>query len=85
MDGLALTILAALGTALVLGAVAHRLGQSPMIGYIAAGLLVGPFTPGYVADRGQVQALADIGVALLMFSIGLRFRLAELAEVGARC
>ena len=82
MDGLALTILAALGTALVLGAVAHRLGQSPMIGYIAAGLLVGPFTPGYVADRGQVQALADIGVALLMFSIGLRFRLAELAEVG---
>ena len=45
-EGLPLTILAALGTALVLGAVAHRLRLSPMIGYIAAGLLVGPFTPG---------------------------------------
>jgi K+:H+ antiporter len=81
-DSLPLTILAALGTALVLGAIAHRLRLSPMIGYIAAGLLVGPFTPGYVADRREVLALADIGVALLMFSIGLRFRLGELASVG---
>jgi len=81
-EGLPLTILAALGTALVLGAVAHRLRLSPMIGYIAAGLLVGPFTPGYVADRTEVLALADIGVALLMFSIGLRFRLNELSSVG---
>jgi CPA2 family monovalent cation:H+ antiporter-2 len=54
----------------------------PMVGYIAAGLLVGPFTPGYVADREEVQGLADIGVALLMFSIGIRFRLAELFEAG---
>ncbi|HEX6129299.1 MAG TPA: cation:proton antiporter [Candidatus Limnocylindria bacterium] len=80
--GLAITLLAALGTALVLGAVAHRLRMPPMVGYIAAGLLVGPFTPGYVADREEVQGLADIGVALLMFSIGIRFRLAELLEVG---
>lgn len=79
---LALTILAALGTALVLGAVAHRLRLSPMIGYVAAGLIVGPFTPGYVADREEVLGLADIGVALLMFSLGLRFRLGELASVG---
>jgi CPA2 family monovalent cation:H+ antiporter-2 len=79
---LALTILVALGTALVLGAVAHRLRLSPMVGYVAAGLIVGPFTPGYVADREEVLGLADIGVALLMFSLGLRFRLGELASVG---
>ncbi|HEX6655374.1 MAG TPA: cation:proton antiporter [Candidatus Limnocylindria bacterium] len=79
---LAITLLAALGSALVLGALAHRLGLAPMIGYIAAGLVVGPFTPGVVADPDEVLALADIGVALLMFSIGLRFRLAELREVG---
>jgi CPA2 family monovalent cation:H+ antiporter-2 len=79
---LAITLLAALGSALVLGAVAHRLGLAPMIGYIAAGLVVGPFTPGLVADPDEVLALADIGVALLMFSIGLQFRLRELPEVG---
>jgi len=79
---LAITLLAALGSALVLGALAHRVGLSPMIGYIAAGLVVGPFTPGVVADPDEMLALADIGVALLMFSIGVRFRLAELREVG---
>ena len=79
---LAVTLLAALGSALVLGALAHRLGMAPMIGYIAAGLVVGPFTPGLVANPDEVLALADIGVALLMFSIGLRFRLGELLEVG---
>ena len=81
-NSLAVTLIAALGTALVLGAVAHRLRMPPMVGYIAAGLLVGPFTPGYVADREGVEGLAEIGVALLMFSIGIRFRLAELLEVG---
>lgn len=80
--GLAITLLAALGFALLLGAVANQLRMPPMVGYIAAGLLVGPFTPGYVADREEVQSLAEIGVALLMFSIGLRFRLAELLEAG---
>jgi CPA2 family monovalent cation:H+ antiporter-2 len=79
---LAITLLAALGVALVLGTIAHRLRMAPMIGYIAAGLVVGPFTPGFVANREEVQALADIGVALLMFSIGLQFRLAELWQVG---
>jgi CPA2 family monovalent cation:H+ antiporter-2 len=79
---LAITLLAALGAALVLGTIAHRLRMAPMIGYIAAGLVVGPFTPGFVADTEEVQALADIGVALLMFSIGLQFRMAELWQVG---
>jgi CPA2 family monovalent cation:H+ antiporter-2 len=80
--GLALTLLAALGTALVLGGVAHRIGFPAIVGYIAAGLVVGPFTPGIFADPEEVEQLAEIGVALLMFSIGLRFRLAELFEVG---
>jgi CPA2 family monovalent cation:H+ antiporter-2 len=80
--GLAITLLVSLSAALVLGTVAHRLGLAPMIGYVAAGLIVGPFTPGFVADRAEVLALADIGVALLMFSIGLRFKLSELASVG---
>jgi monovalent cation:H+ antiporter-2, CPA2 family len=79
---LAITLLVALGAALLLGAVAHRVGLAPMIGYIAAGLLVGPFTPGYIAPREEVLGLADIGVALLMFSLGLRFRLEELVETG---
>jgi CPA2 family monovalent cation:H+ antiporter-2 len=79
---LGLTLLIALAAALVLGALAHRLHLAPMIGYIAAGLIVGPFTPGFVADREQVLELADIGVALLMFSIGLQFSRRELASVG---
>ena len=79
---LAITLLAALGAALVLGTIAHRLRMAPMIGYIAAGLVVGPFTPGFVANTEEVQALADIGVALLMFSIGIQFRMAELWQVG---
>jgi hypothetical protein len=53
-----------------------------MIGYIAAGLVVGPFTPGIVAGPNEVLALADIGVALLMFHIGLRFQIGERREVG---
>jgi CPA2 family monovalent cation:H+ antiporter-2 len=82
--GLELTLLVALAAALALGAIAHRLGLPPMLGYILAGLAVGPATPGLVAGREDVLALADIGVALLMFSIGLQFSLGELRSVGAR-
>ncbi len=84
MTGLGLTLLVALGAALALGALAHRLRLPPMLGYIAAGLVVGPATPGFVADRDEVLALADVGVALLMFSIGLQFSVGELRSVGAR-
>lgn len=84
MTGLGLTLLLALGAALVLGTIAHRLRLPPMIGYIVAGMVVGPATPGFVADREEVLALADIGVALLMFSIGLQFSIGELRSVGAR-
>jgi CPA2 family monovalent cation:H+ antiporter-2 len=84
MESLGLTLLLALVAALALGALAHRFGLPPMIGYIVAGLVVGPATPGPTADRGDVLALADIGVALLMFSIGLQFSLHEIRSVGAR-
>jgi CPA2 family monovalent cation:H+ antiporter-2 len=79
---LALTLLISLAAALLLGAIAHRLRLAPMIGYVGAGLIVGPFTPGFVADREQLLGLADIGVALLMFSIGVQFKLRELAAIG---
>jgi monovalent cation:H+ antiporter-2, CPA2 family len=84
MTGLGLTLLVALGAALVLGALAHRLRLPPMLGYVAAGMAVGPFTPGFIADREQILALAEIGVALLMFSIGIQFSLGELRSVGRR-
>ncbi len=84
MTGLGLTLLIALVAALGLGAVAQRLRLPPMLGYIVAGLVVGPATPGFVADREEVLGLADVGVALLMFSIGLQFSLAELRSSGAR-
>lgn len=77
-----LTLVVALVAALVLGALAQRLRLTPLIGFIAAGLVVGPFTPGVVANRQQVFDLADIGVALLMFSIGLRFSLTSIAAAG---
>jgi CPA2 family monovalent cation:H+ antiporter-2 len=84
MTGLELTLLVALLAALVLGAIAHRLGVPPMLGYVVAGLVVGPATPGFVAGREEVLALADVGVALLMFSIGLQFSIGELRSTGPR-
>lgn len=84
MEGLGPTLLLALGAALALGALAHRLGLPLMIGYILAGLAVGPVTPGPTANREEILALADIGVALLMFSIGLQFSISEIRSVGAR-
>jgi CPA2 family monovalent cation:H+ antiporter-2 len=82
--GLGLTLLIALLAALVLGAIAQRLRLQPLIGFIAAGLVVGPFTPGVEADPQDILDLADIGIALLMFSIGLRFSLRSLAQGGVR-
>lgn len=84
MTSLGITLLVALVAALLLGALAHRLRMPPMVGYVAAGILVGPATPGVVADREQMLVLADIGVALLMFSIGLQFSISEVRGVGRR-
>jgi CPA2 family monovalent cation:H+ antiporter-2 len=78
---LILTITGSLGAALVLGYLTHRLGLSPIVGYLVAGTLVGPHTPGFVANTGLAQQLAEIGVILLMFGVGLQFHVEELLAV----
>lgn len=70
-----------LGLAFVLGAIAHRLRLSPLVGYLVAGSFVGPFTPGFVADQTLANQLAEIGVMLLMFGVGLHFSLKDLMSV----
>ncbi len=77
------TIVVALVLAFVLGAVANRFRVSPLVGYLLAGILIGPFTPGYVADQGIAKDLAEIGVILLMFGVGLHFTLEDLLSVKA--
>ena len=72
-----------LGLAFVLGALANRLRVSPLVGYLIAGIIVGPFTPGFVADQELANQLAEIGVMLLMFGVGLHFSLKDLLEVKA--
>jgi CPA2 family monovalent cation:H+ antiporter-2 len=57
---------------LVLGYITHRLGWSPIVGYLLAGMLVGLQTLGFVADRHLAEQLAEVGVILLMFGVGLR-------------
>ena len=75
------TIVAGLVFAFILGALAHRLRVSPIAGYLLAGVLVGPFTPGIVADTAIASELAEIGVILLMFGVGLHFSVRDLLEV----
>jgi len=76
-----MTFAGGLAAALLLGYAAHRLRLSPIVGYLLAGVLVGPFTPGFVADRPTAEQFAEIGVILLLFGIGLRFHLRELVAV----
>ncbi len=75
------TIAAALGVALVFGYGAVRLGLPALVGYLVAGILLGPATPGMVADVGLALQLAEIGVMLLMFGVGLHFSLGDLVAV----
>lgn len=76
--GILLTFSGGLAAALVLGYAAIKLKLSPIIGYLVAGIAVGPFTPGFVADRHVAEQFSEIGVILLLFGIGLRFHLKEL-------
>src|ERR1700716_701871 len=76
------TIVVALVLAFIFGVLAQRLRFSPLVGYLAAGILISPFTPGYVADQGIANELAEIGVILLMFGVGLHFSLEDLLSVG---
>ena len=75
------TIVAGLVVAFIMGAIAHRLKLSPLVGYLIAGIMVGPFTPGFVADAGLANELAEIGVILLMFGVGLHFSLKDLSLI----
>lgn len=75
------TIAAALGLALVLGFLAARLRLPALVGYLVAGIVIGPFTPGFVADMQLASQLAEIGVMLLMFGVGLHFSLGDLLAV----
>jgi CPA2 family monovalent cation:H+ antiporter-2 len=77
------TIVGGLVLAFIFGALANRLRLPPLIGYLVAGIAVGPFTPGIVADANLAQELAEIGVILLMFGVGLHFSLKDLLAVKA--
>ena len=75
------TIAAGFGLAMIFGYIAVRLRMPPLVGYLLAGILIGPATPGFVADVGLAGQLAEIGVMLLMFGVGLHFSLADLMAV----
>ncbi len=76
-----LTFTGGLAAALILGYIAQRLKLSPIVGYLLAGIAVGPFTPGFIAHQSIAEQFAEIGIILLMFGIGLRFHLQELMAV----
>ncbi|MGE7468471.1 cation:proton antiporter [Bosea sp. NPDC003192] len=76
-------IVMGLGLAFVFGALAQKFRISPLVGYLLAGVAVGPFTPGFVADQNLANDLAEIGVILLMFGVGLHFSLKDLLSVKA--
>jgi CPA2 family monovalent cation:H+ antiporter-2 len=75
------TIVAGLVLAFIFGAVANRLRLPPLVGYLVAGIAIGPFTPGFVGDLDLAGELAEIGVILLMFGVGLHFSLDDLLAV----
>src|SRR4249920_3326320 len=75
------TIAAGFGLALILGFIAERLKVPALVGYLLAGIVIGPATPGFVADASIASQLSEIGVMLLMFGVGLHFSLDDLLAV----
>ncbi|WFU80952.1 YbaL family putative K(+) efflux transporter [Bradyrhizobium sp. CIAT3101] len=75
------TIVVGLGLAFVLGTIAQRFRIPPLVGYLLAGVAVGPFTPGFVADQALATELSELGIILLMFGVGLHFSLQDLLSV----
>ena len=75
------TIAAGFTAAWLLGLLTQRLKLSPIVGYLLAGVLIGPYTPGFVGDQGLATQLAEVGVILLMFGVGLHFHLKDLLAV----
>ena len=80
-DSLILTLVGGFVLAFVFGMIANRMKLSPLVGYLVAGIIVGPHTAGFVADQELAPQLAEIGVILLMFGVGLHFSLADLMKV----
>ena len=80
-ESLLLNLAVCLAAALLCGWLANRLRFSPIVGYLVAGIICGPFTPGFVAEPDIAEQLADIGVVLLMFGVGLHFKFHELLAV----
>ena len=80
-DSLILTLVGGFVLAFVFGMLANRLKLSPLVGYLVAGIAVGPHTMGFVADTELAPQLAEVGVILLMFGVGLHFSLADLMKV----
>ena len=78
---LILTLTGALSAALVLGFLTHRLGLSPIVGYLLAGIVVGEYTPGFHANQDLAKQLSEVGVILIMFGVGLHFHIDELLAV----
>jgi CPA2 family monovalent cation:H+ antiporter-2 len=78
---LVILVAGGLSLAFVFALVAHRFRLSPLVGYLVAGIAIGPFTPGMVGDQHLAQELAEIGVILLMFGVGLHFSVADLLSV----
>ena len=77
------TIAAGFAAAWIFGLITQRLGLSPIVGYLLGGVVIGPHTPGFIGDVGLAQQLAEIGVILLMFGVGLHFHLKDLWNVRA--
>ncbi len=75
------TVAVGLGLAFVFGFGVKRVGLPPLVGYLLAGVAIGPFTPGFVGHTGLAQQLAEIGVILLMFGVGIHFSVADLLAV----
>ena len=80
-DTLIVTLAAGFVLAFIFGMLALRFKLSPLVGYLLAGVVVGPFTPGYVADASLASQLAEVGVILLMFGVGLHFSVSDLLKV----
>src|SRR5262245_35353560 len=78
---LILTLTGGLSAALVAGYLTQRLGLSPIVGYLLAGVIVGPYTPGFVANQPLAEQMAEVGVILLMFGVGLQFHVDKLIAV----
>ena len=78
---LILTLAGGLSAALVFGYITQRIGLSPLVGYLLAGVVIGPYTPGFVANAALAEQLANVGVILLMFGVGLQFHVEELLSV----